>query len=37
MQCFWIIKEFNQTTKKIFIGFAKKTHYPNDKTCKGPR
>jgi hypothetical protein len=24
------MKEFNQSTKKIFVGFAKKIHYPND-------
>jgi hypothetical protein len=37
MQFFWIMNEFNQSTKKIFIAFAKKNHYSNDKTCKGPR
>jgi hypothetical protein len=37
MQLFWIIKEFNQSTKKIFVAFANKIHYPNDKTYKGPR
>jgi hypothetical protein len=37
MQLFWIIKEFNQSNKKIFVAFAKEIHYPNNKTCKGPR
>jgi hypothetical protein len=37
MQLFWIIKEFNQSTKKISVAFPKKNHYPNDKTCKGQR
>jgi hypothetical protein len=30
MQLFWIMKEFNQSTKKIFITFPKKIYYPND-------
>jgi hypothetical protein len=37
MQLFWIMKEFNQSTKKISVVFAKFFHYPNDKICKGPR
>jgi hypothetical protein len=37
MQLFWIMKEFNQSTKKILVAFAKFFHYPNDKICKGPR
>jgi hypothetical protein len=37
MQLFWIMKEFNQSTKKILVAFAKFFHYLNDKTCKGPK
>jgi hypothetical protein len=33
-QLFWIMKEFNQSTKKILVAFAKFFHYPNDKICK---
>jgi hypothetical protein len=36
MQLFGVIKEFNPSTKKILVAFAKFFHYPNDKTCKGP-
>jgi hypothetical protein len=28
------MKEFNQSTKKILVAFAKFFHYPNDKICK---
>jgi hypothetical protein len=30
MQLFWIMKEFNQSTKKISVAFPKKKYYPND-------
>jgi hypothetical protein len=36
-QFFWIIKEFSKSLKKILVTFTKFIHYPNDKTCKGPR
>jgi hypothetical protein len=34
MQLFWIMKEYNQSTKKILVAFAKLFHYTNDKTYK---
>jgi hypothetical protein len=37
IQLFWIMKEFSKSTNKILVAFAKFFHYPNDKTCKGPR